>query len=166
MKKRFSTCMFAVMLALSLTMPAYANSSWVWFSESRPYTILPFVIAVTLLIEISAVKLICKTDSLKKTVIVVTPANLISFAVPYLWELFWLDKGFDLSYILEHTPFYTIGAVFLLVTILCELPVVYVLLRKNTEKKGRLLFTVIGANVITTALAAAAEGILCRGEYL
>lgn len=43
-------------VCLLLGVRVYANSSWVWISETRPFDVLPWVAAVTILIEAAAVR--------------------------------------------------------------------------------------------------------------
>ena len=72
----------SVML-LYLSESVYADSSWVWISETRPYNVLPYVVILTLTIEIVMINYMAKVDRLGKTSLVVTIANLCSFLLPY-----------------------------------------------------------------------------------
>ena len=51
--KHLSALLLILIFMPVLMLNVYANSSWVWISETRPYDILPFVIVITLVIEIS-----------------------------------------------------------------------------------------------------------------
>ena len=66
---------------------------------------------------------------------------------------------------LSKTPNYQVTLMFLLLTLLFEIPVLYLLLRKHTESKKRLLLTAAGANTVTTLICAVLERTLCRGQW-
>ena len=73
---------------------ANANSSWRWISETRPWDILPYVVAITLLIEIASIVVIAKIKPIWKVSLSVVIANLLSFAAPYLLAYsFYLSEG-------------------------------------------------------------------------
>ena len=51
--KKRTICLSTILILLWFSsITAFANSSWVWISETRPDDLLPFVIAGTLIIEI------------------------------------------------------------------------------------------------------------------
>lgn len=50
---------------------AFADSSWYWISEKRPWDILPWVAIATILIETLAIWLIPKTKQFIKTIRIV-----------------------------------------------------------------------------------------------
>ena len=60
---------------------------------------------------------------------------------------------------------FTVGIIYLVMTITIELPVVYFLLRKNVENKKRLLATIIITNTVTTSMVAIIERIVCVGKW-
>ena len=156
-----------LVLCLLLPLTASANSSWMWLSEARPYDVLSFVAVITIAIETAALWWILGKQKLKKIAIVVVLANLLSFAAPY-WFMY--DETLRMPLkpfpeLMEYGHYFTVGTVFLLMTLLVELPVVFLTLRKHTEKKGRFLLTVVGANVVTTLITAAAERIFCYGQW-
>lgn len=164
----FALCAISFLGTLTLPVIASANSSWVWISETRPYDILPFVVIGTLLIETVSVNLICKIDNWYKTFFAVFTGNIISFAVPYIGysnATPYADAGYTLSEIISRGPYYTVGAAFLILTVIVELPVVYFWLRKGCDNKKKLAFCVVVANIITTAMVAAVERILCQGHW-
>lgn len=157
----------AAVLILSAAHPltALANSSWVWISQSRPYDVLPYVIAMTLFIEVLAIWLIPGTQKPFRVLLVVPVANLLSFAAPYLAAAFMSSgiKSFD--QILDHSPLYTVGFIFLLITLAVEVPVVFAVLRKDARRLKRLLPTIILANTATTVLTALIERAICFGRW-
>lgn len=168
---------FVVMLTFSfLPITAYANSSWHWISKTRPIDLLPIVIVITLLIEISAVNYIAKIRNLKLVIPVVGLANLVSFLIPYFYEavspdnaysLYWGGKDYFsvIDYTVTHCPVYTISAVYLFVTLLAETPIVYLIFRNRVKSKRILLGTIIGANVLTTIITIIIEQTLCYGNW-
>lgn len=144
---------------------AFANSSWRWISETRPYDVLPFVVVSTLLIEILGVCLFNGIKEIHKVCFFVSIGNILSFAAPYLFLLIFPDALYTFEQMLEHTPFYTVGLAYLLVTLAVEVPTVYFAFKKSVQNKTRLLFTVIGANVLTTVATSIVERVLCAGTW-
>lgn len=157
---------FAGMAARALALFARANSSWVWLSETRPLDLLPAVMVLTLAIEITAVLLALKKRNFRKVLLVVTLANLLSFAAPYLFNFlrFTID-GIPYREYLEHWPSYIVGTVYLVVTIVIELPVVWLSLRKDTDYPGWFALVILLANAVTTGLTMLAEDIFCSGRW-
>ena len=176
MKNKKIIICFSTMLTLFWLFPitAYANSSWMWISETRPYDLLPFVIAGTLLIEILAVRFVAGINNLKKIIPVTVISNLVSFAAPYLLlfitvqsENSTISDGipYTVGYELETLPIYTVGLAFLFMTLACELPITYNVLKKETEHRKRLALVIIGSNLLTTVLTAVVERVLCYGNW-
>ena len=60
---------------------------------------------------------------------------------------------------------YTVGAIYLLMTIVVEMPVVYGCLKKSAKDRKYLIGAIVGSNVVTTLITAAAERILCWGKW-
>ena len=156
---------------LALPWAALANSSWRWLTKTRPWDILPFVVAVTLLLEILAVWTGLGQKRFFKVAGTVTAANLLSFAAPYAyeWVMTLFDKAHGMSYSflehLDHWPVYTVGVVYLLMTLAVEVPVVYRLLHADAKSEKRLLLTIVLANAATTAFAAFMEHMATRGTW-
>lgn len=149
---------------------ALANSSWRWFTKTRPHDLLPAAIAVTIAIEICLLVRFSGVKSGKWAAGSVIAANLVSFLVPwaleyeeYLYSGWSMYMGFDAF--LSKTPHYQVTILFLLMTLLFELPVLYLLLRKCAQNKKRLMLTAAGANALTTLICAVMERTLCRGQW-
>lgn len=164
----FNTGLVSVFLCASCIVPVYANSSWFWISKTRPYDVLPYVIIMTLLIETAAVVLAGKVRRIGKVFCFVALANLLSFLAPYLFN--WMtfsDEHIYPTYVyyLERIPVFTVGIGYLLITLAVELPLVFVKLKKDTDKPKRLLWTIIIANVITTILTCIVEHHFCYGHW-
>ena len=66
---------------------------------------------------------------------------------------------------MEYGHYFTVGTIFLIMTLVLEIPVVFLTLRKYAKGKWRFLLTVAGANVATTVITAAAERIFCYGQW-
>ena len=66
-----------VIMALIMLLPVsvFADSSWVWISEKRPFDILPWVALGTILIEWLSIWLIPKTGHALKVLGIVMIAN-------------------------------------------------------------------------------------------
>ena len=152
--------------ALFLAVSASANSSWVWISETRPYDILPVVILLTLAAEVTAVLCALKNRKVWKVLFVVTLANLLSFAAPYLClYVMSANDGLPLRDFCEKWPAYTVGIAFLAITLLVELPIVWLTLRRDAKHKGRFGLVIVAANLATTGVTALAEHLFCRGHW-
>ena len=164
--KHKKTAAFFISFAVLFMIPVHAcaNSSWGWISEKRPYDVLPFIIAVTLIIETIAVNFIPKIHRPLKAFITVCAANHISFLAPYFFA-YTIPSLYTFKQELEHTPFYTIGITYLFITIAIELPIVYNILKKDTENKKTLMITIIAVNILTTIICAVTERIICYGEW-
>lgn len=144
----------------------YADSSWIWISETRPYDVLPWAAILTIAIETFSINYFPRVHKLPKTFCMVTLANLLSFAAPYLINLFLYDSsGFAFSKYLEHWPSYTVGLVYGFMTVAVELPVVYGALKKNAGNKRNLLLTIICSNAVTTCMVAIMERFFCQGSW-
>jgi hypothetical protein len=159
-----------------LPITAYANSSWVWFTQTRPLDLLPIVIVITLAIEIIAVNKFAKVNNLKWVVPVVVLANLVSFLIPYAWiavspfnlySMSNLGEGFfeSIRQSINTYPFFTISLFYLFLTLVIETPIVYSFLHKKAVDKKILIKVIIIANTVTTVIAFAIEHIFCRGEW-
>ena len=82
--KAITNTTITALLVFAFSFTAFANSSWAWISETRPYDVLPFVAIATLAIETAALNLILKIGNWHKVFSGVLIGNLISFAVPYI----------------------------------------------------------------------------------
>ena len=144
-----------------------ANSSWAWISEKRPYDLLPFVALATLLIETLGYNYLLKIENFYRTFSGVLIGNLISFAVPYIGYSNTTPYAgyYTLTQILNRGPFYTVGAAFLIITILVELPFMYFWLKKEVENKKKLVAVAILLNTVTTIMVAVVERVFCEGYY-
>lgn len=154
------------MLIFIFSLTAFANSSWAWISETRPYDVLPFVALATLIIETAALNGFLKIGNWHRVFTGVLIGNLISFAVPYIgYSNTPPYYDMPLSYILERGPFYTVCAAFLFLTIAVELPFIYFWLKKSVKNKKLLVLVTVLANVVTTAMVAVVERVLCEGHW-
>lgn len=162
-----SIIILTCLCAAGLSSAVFADSSWVWISETRPYDVLPWAAVATLLVETAMLWLLCKLNHPFKVFCVVALGNLLSFALPYV--LYYVNRipWYTFFEMLEHGPYYIVGFVFLAMTLLVEMPVVYELLKNDCADvpKTRLLYTVIAANAITTAMVAIIERTFCRGHW-
>lgn len=171
--KKNIICFSAILTLLCLSsITAFANSSWVWISETRPDDLLPFVIAGTLIIEILAVRFVAGIKKLRKIIPVTIIANMVSFAMPYFLVAVTVQMEnetdgalFTLEDTLEKWPTYTVGLSFLIMTLACEMPIVYNILKKETDYHKKLAWVIIGSNLLTTVLTAIIERTLCYGRW-
>lgn len=171
MEKRyrfFSGLTGCLLFCLFPTATAWANSSWRWAAETRPYDVLPYAIVLTLAIETAALVLLAKIPRVGKVFCLVALANFLSFLAPYAWELLiFRTEGIYPSFLetIEHWPVYTVGIAYAVVTLAIEVPLLYLALRKDAENRKRLLWALVGANLLTTALCFLIERVFCPGSW-
>ncbi len=166
LEKYFFLFHLSLILILMFPQTAWANSSWVWISETRPWDILPFVIIGTLFVETVGVSMVIKTRKIFKIFCVICLGNMLSFGLAYLMPYIEAaDFGYSFQQMLS-TEFYTAGIGLFLLTIAVELPVEYLFLRKDTSKPRALACAIIVCNVITTVGVGIVERTVCQGQYL
>jgi len=166
MKHTYRRLGIIVLMLVCVTSFAYANSSWHWVSEMRPFDVLPWVVIPTLVIEI-AVLFWCTKDNFFRVGIIVILANLLSFVAPFFidWTLGdYQILGYDFERFLNHTPRYIIGITYGIMTLAVELPVLCNAFKKNTPEK-KLIKTIVVVNAVTTVLVFAIERIVCQGTW-
>ena len=71
----FSAFVVCIIFSLAFPMHAYADSSWHWISDTRPYDVLPYVIVMTLAIETFSIVLLGKPCTLCVLVLVWIPGR-------------------------------------------------------------------------------------------
>ena len=169
--KNSLSVIIATALLPCMTISAYANSSWHWFA-GNPLPILPWLVVITLLVEIFAIRYINGITNLLRPVIVVTVANVFSFLCPYIFiglvpEVFMEDLSFfeRINNFADKWPLYAVGIAFLILTLIVEIPVVYNSLKKSVQNKKRLLISGFAVNCGTTLMAALVERTLYRGSW-
>lgn len=156
-----------IMIAIIAMFPmkAFADSSWIWISEKRPFDILPWVALGTILIEWLSIQLIPKTGQALKALGAVSLANAASFLLPYAFLKASLSWYGTFDHILDSGPHYIVSGVFLLLTIAIEMPIVYNLLKSNVNNKRLLQITIIASNAVTTAGVAIIERMITEGYW-
>lgn len=145
----------------------YANSSWHWLTVS-PMTVLPFAIIFTLLIETVSVVKLGKVANSKKAFLIVGLANLLSFIAPYLeraYRFMPTSGGFSISAAFNKGPYYMILFGYLALTVIIEVPVVYLILRRESPSRKNLIISILLSNIITTLLVAVIERVICAGRW-
>lgn len=165
MKRKFLSGLLMLLSILFYNGAVYANSSWGWV-DKRPFDLLPMVMILTLTIEV--IMTINSLDEKKWLVVisVITLANLASFAAPYIYiQGFGAEVGYTFKECLDNIPTYNICFIYLLMTILIELPIVYGILKSYTKNKAKLFKMIILANTVTTMLVFIIERIFCSGSY-
>ena len=166
MKNRYSKLTLIVSCLMALfPVNVFADSSWVWISEKRPFDILPWVALGTILIEWLSIWLKPKTGNAFKVLGIVMVANAASFLLPYAFleaDLSWYGT---FEHILDSGPHYIVSGVFLLLTLLVEMPIVYNVLKSKVQDKKKLQLTIIISNMITTAGVAIIERLITEGYW-
>ena len=152
------------LMLLILPQAVFADSSWCWLTDTRPFDILPPVALATIVIEVLAIWLIPNTGKLMKTAVAVILANAASFLLPY--ALLLNDPVYPkFDDMLNAGPNYIVGAGFVILTLVLEIPIVYNLLKKHVDSKKKLLWSIIGSNIVTTAMVAVIERMVTNGYW-
>ena len=156
----------AVSILLLLTADTvYADSSWVWLTDTQPFALLPVATVLTITIEVVVIRYLSAARPFRRVLLVVTLANAVSFLLPYV--ILWLENQWygSFSQILSSGPYYIVGGFYLLLTLILELPLTYGLLRGNTEHQRKLVFSIVLSNVLTTGMVALMERMLTAGHF-
>ena len=165
--RRYSIAVCLLVLSAMLATPVFANSSWRWLTDTRPYDLLPMAIVMTLTIEILAINYIPRVNKLAQTAFWVTLGNLMSFGSTYL--VTYLGSGVIKTFdeMLEYTPVYTIGIFSFLLTAAVEIPLIHWRLSKGFDERQHrnLLLTLLCVNGLTTALVFILERTLAPGRW-
>ena len=152
------------LMLLIVPQAVFADSSWCWLTDTRPFDILPPVALATIVIEVLAIWLIPNTGKLMKTAVAVILANAASFLLPY--ALLLNDPVYPkFDDMLNAGPNYIVGAGFVILTLVLEIPIVYNLLKKHVDNKKKLLWSIIGSNIVTTAMVAVIERMVTNGYW-
>ena len=152
------------LMLLVLSQFVFADSSWCWLTDTRPFDILPPVALATIVIEVLAIWLIPHTGQFMKPAVAVILANAASFLLPYSVLVFnQVYPKFEDA--LNAGPNYIVGFGFVMLTLLIEIPIVYNLLKKHVDSKKKLLWSIIGSNIVTTAMVAVIERMVTNGYW-
>ena len=54
---------------------------------------------------------------------------------------------------------------FVILTLVLEIPIVYNLLKKHVDSKKKLLWSIVGSNIVTTAMVAVIERMVTDGYW-
>jgi len=166
MKRRAAIWIIVLSSLMLLILPqaVFADSSWCWLTDTRPFDILPPVALATIVIEVLAIWLIPHTGKFIKTAVAVILANAASFLLPYSVLVFnQVYPKFEDA--LNAGPNYIVGFGFVMLTLLIEIPIVYNLLKKHVDNKKKLLWSIIGSNIVTTAMVAVIERMVTNGYW-
>lgn len=154
--------------------PVFANSSWNWLTDS-PKKFLPYAILLTILIEILAVVIFGRLrrsfSLIIKLIVAIIIANVASFLVPYIYRAIELEnfysegwkKAWDLAF--TSGPFYIVLLGYLFLTIIIEVPLMYLFLKKHTSSLRVLLTVIVTANILTTIIVAIMERMMFYGQW-
>lgn len=166
MKKRITrVIVITCFVLLIIPQAVFADSAWCWLTDTRPFDILPPVALATIVIEVLAIWLIPHTGKLMKTAVAVILANAASFLLPY--ALLLNDPVYPkFDDMLNAGPNYIVGAGFVILTLVLEIPIVYNLLKKHADSKKKLLWSIVGSNIVTTAMVAVIERMVTDGYWV
>ena len=166
MNKAKFVLLFIVLVCALFPAPAYANSSWHWLTKTNPFDILPYVTVATLLIEYFAIKILNQIRKAIMLFAIVCGANLASFLLPFglLWIVS-INGLYTFKMSINNLPTYIIGLGYLFLTLAVEVPILYFCFRNRVSNKKKLMITIIAVNVVTTAMVAIVERIVCPGSW-
>lgn len=154
-----------VLLVLSIPQTVYANSSWMWFTKTAPYELLPFVAALTIAIEYIMILKLLDIRKKNKLLVVVCLANLLSFLLPY-GATFYASGYESIMNLFAGMDFYTINLGYLLLTLLIECPVVYGVIADEVKNNKKCMGIIALSNIVTTVLVIIIERISCKGKWM
>lgn len=163
--KKNGILLTSIVAGLLLSNTAYANSSWHWISQRTPFDILPYVVILTLLVECIAIRSVNNLQHRIRIIISVCLGNLASYLLPYAFLLTPSAVGYTFEMSINHLPLYTIGIGYLFLTLIAEIPIVYLSLRNVVADRRKLLISIVAVNVVTTILVGVAERIVCNGSW-
>lgn len=164
---RILSTLLVGILFMCVPVTVFANSSWHWITTS-PMKVLPYVIIFTLIIEITSVFVLGKIKNFKRVFYVISLANLLSYLAPYIeraYRFIPTSGGFKISSAFNKGPYFMILTGYLFLTIIIELPITFLLLRKYSESKKMLTVSILGANIVTTIAVAIVERAVCVGQW-
>lgn len=173
-RRLVNTIFGAMFLAFIIPAAASANSSWHWLGDD-PTSLLPIAIVMTLSIELSIVMLFggvprrCLTLAIGASSIIV--ANLVSYILPYISlaggavATYGIERSEALFWAVSKGPYFIIGPMSLILTLICEYPIVYFSMRRAVNNRVALSRSIIVANIITTAMVALMERTLIKGSW-
>jgi glucose-6-phosphate-specific signal transduction histidine kinase len=127
---------------------------------------MPYAVVFTLLIEILSVIKIGKVSKIFKTYCVVSVANILSFGASYFIPIrnsFYMNFNSiipaikSIPYYMTNGPYYIVVTAYLIVTLLVEFPLVYFMLKKDSDNHKRLMISIVVSNIITTLAIAVVE---------
>ena len=107
-----SLILFLLISVVLFGATAFANSSWQWISETKPFDLLPIVAIATIFIETAAINWGGNVHRLYKVFGINILANMVSFFIPYL--LNWADQVTHMKYhvfsdMIQYDHIYTVG---------------------------------------------------------
>ena len=166
MKKKTLINLIAV-IAIAMLFPTtvYANSSWHWLTKTVPFDILSYVVILTLVIEYFSLKTVNSIKKHLRLLLVICAANLASYLLPFAILLLPSGVGYTFEMSINRLPIYIIGAGYIVLTLIVEVPAVYFSLRGTVKNKEKLVISIIIVNVITTIMVAVIERIVCKGSW-
>lgn len=161
-----TTIMLLMVLCLSFGKTVYANSSWIWLTDTQPYELLPVAIILTLFIETILLTMVLKVN-IKRIFRWVCIGNLSSFVFPYImmYGVQHTQMGYNWIETFSSGPYYIIGMGYLLLTLVIEIPVIWSGVGKEIVNKRRGIGIIVIANTITTAIVFLMERIICQGKW-
>ena len=164
-QKKWVSIILAIMLLTCMPITTYANSSWHWLTKTNPFDVLPYAVILTLLIEYVTIKRANSITRSLRLFIVICLANVASFLLPYAILLMPSDVGYTFEMSIRNLPRYIVGSGYLFLTLIAEVPVVYISLKKFITNKKRFLMTIIIVNAVTTIMVAIIERVICKGSW-
>lgn len=159
--------MLFILIIMLDPITVYANSSWHWVTTS-PMTVLPFAIIITLLIETISIAKFNNVRNIKKVFVIVSLANILSFLAPYAeraYRFILTTGGYSILSAFNKGPYYIVLIGYLFLTIIIELPTVFLFLKKEVSSRKKLILTIVISNITTTSIVAICERLFCIGKW-
>ena len=154
-----------VLLVLCIPQTVYADSSWMWFTKTAPYELLPFVAVLTIAIEYFMILKLLDIKKKKRLFAVICLANLLSFLLTY-GATFYASGYENIMNFFDGLDFYTINFGYLFLTLIIECPVVYGVIADEVKNNKKSIGIIALANIVTTVLVIVIERISCKGKWM
>ena len=130
----------------------YANS--IWNEKIENFSYRPYLIGIiigTLLIESLVLIFVSKSGKPLKVTTAVIAANAASFLIPrWIINIIFMENGLSiyLGMMSVHNGI-QLDVIFFIVTIIIELPILWIILRKDVKSVKTFMFTALTVNFVT-----------------
>lgn len=154
-KKALLETFVFIILTFCFTPTVFANSIWTKRMDNYSYMEhFPYIIIGTLIIEILALLAVTGMKKPLKVIGAVVLANAASFLIPEMIINVIMFNGNHFEFFMLFNTYWVLNVIFIIITIVIELPIIWVILRKDEKNVKALLLTTVAVNIFTTVVTA------------